>query len=184
MALPKGMKEREYNKFVEDLAGNVAVRVVATDASGADALKQEDSAHVSGDAGTPVWAVRNDTLAALVGTDGDYAPFQVDASGALYVNSKDGNASAPDGAYGIDAVGADTYTTVKTTTKACSHISISLGGSNDAVISIDGGTTDNIYMPANSIKVYDDYQIGSGVNIQAKNATPGSNYTNLTIEVW
>jgi len=45
----------------------------------------EDAAHVSGDYGAFVLAVRNDTLAALAGTDGDYAPLQVDASGALYI---------------------------------------------------------------------------------------------------
>lgn len=46
----------------------------------------EDAAHVSGDAGIMGLAVRNDTLAALADTDGDYAPLQVDADGALYVN--------------------------------------------------------------------------------------------------
>ena len=46
----------------------------------------EDTAHVTADWGTQVLAVRNDTLAALADTDGDYAPLQVDASGALYVN--------------------------------------------------------------------------------------------------
>ncbi len=45
----------------------------------------EDVAHVSGDVGVMSLAVRNDTLAALAGTDGDYAPLQVNASGALYV---------------------------------------------------------------------------------------------------
>ena len=45
---------------------------------------KEDDAHVSGDVGPMVLAVRNDALAALAGTDGDYAPFQVDAAGALY----------------------------------------------------------------------------------------------------
>lgn len=48
--------------------------------------KAEDSAHTSGDQGIMGLAVRNDTLAALAGTDGDYAPLQVDADGALYVN--------------------------------------------------------------------------------------------------
>ena len=44
----------------------------------------EDAAHASGDDGIMPLAVRNDTLAALAGTDGDYAPLQVDAAGALY----------------------------------------------------------------------------------------------------
>ncbi|MCP4677726.1 MAG: hypothetical protein GY854_19855 [Deltaproteobacteria bacterium] len=44
----------------------------------------EDVAHSSGDSGIMSLGVRNDTLAALGGTDGDYAPLQVDANGALY----------------------------------------------------------------------------------------------------
>lgn len=45
----------------------------------------EDSAHASGDYGTQVLAVRNDTAGSLVSADGDYAPLQVDASGRLRV---------------------------------------------------------------------------------------------------
>lgn len=45
----------------------------------------EDSAHVSGDVGQFILAVRNDAEASLVGTDGDYAPLQVDANGRLKV---------------------------------------------------------------------------------------------------
>jgi len=49
----------------------------------------EDSGHSSTDKGIMSLAVRNDTLTALAGTDGDYAPLQVDASGSLYVNIDD-----------------------------------------------------------------------------------------------
>lgn len=45
----------------------------------------EDSAHVSGDAGIEMLAVRNDVLGSLVSTNGDYAPLQVDANGSLRV---------------------------------------------------------------------------------------------------
>ena len=45
----------------------------------------EDSAHTSADTGNFVLGVRNDTLGALGGADGDYVPFQMNASGALYV---------------------------------------------------------------------------------------------------
>lgn len=48
--------------------------------------KAEDAAHVSGDIGSFMLAVRQDTLAASVDTDGDYAALKVDALGALYVN--------------------------------------------------------------------------------------------------
>lgn len=47
----------------------------------------EDSAHSSGDLGQSVLAVRNDAGTSLVSADGDYAPLQVDASGALRVNA-------------------------------------------------------------------------------------------------
>ncbi|MHA1949699.1 MAG: hypothetical protein ACW987_07490 [Candidatus Thorarchaeota archaeon] len=57
----------------------------------------EDSVHTSGDSGSFVLAVRNDTLAALAGTDGDYAPFQVNASGALYVDVSNASITVDDG---------------------------------------------------------------------------------------
>lgn len=47
--------------------------------------KVEDSAHSSGDSGFMPLAVRKDTEGSLVDTDGDYAPFQVDADGKLRV---------------------------------------------------------------------------------------------------
>ena len=47
--------------------------------------KAEDAAHTSGDVGVMPLAVRNDSLATLGDTDGDYAPLQVNAAGALYV---------------------------------------------------------------------------------------------------
>ena len=45
----------------------------------------EDAAHTDGDIGNQVLAVRNDTLASLSDTDGDYSPVQVDALGAVYL---------------------------------------------------------------------------------------------------
>lgn len=59
------------------------VNVVQTASS--DIGQTEDTAHTTGDTGVMVLGVRNDTLAALAGTDGDYAALQVDALGALYI---------------------------------------------------------------------------------------------------
>ena len=50
----------------------------------------EDSAHTSADTGNFILGVRNDTLAALGGTDGDYVPFQMNSSGALFIDIADG----------------------------------------------------------------------------------------------
>lgn len=69
------------------LAGAVAGTEVQVDiVSGGTGSTQyaEDTVHNTGDTGTMVLGVRNDTLAALAGTDGDYAPVQVNATGALY----------------------------------------------------------------------------------------------------
>jgi len=54
--------------------------------SGATNLgKLEDAVHSSGDLGVMALVVRNDSLAALAGADGDYAPLQVNSSGALFI---------------------------------------------------------------------------------------------------
>ena len=50
----------------------------------------EDAAHTTEDTGQFVLGVRNDVLAALGGTDGDYVPFQMNASGALFVDIANG----------------------------------------------------------------------------------------------
>lgn len=52
-----------------------------------DIVYAEDASHTSTDKGAFVLAVRNDTLAALGGTDGDYAPIQVNALGAVYAEA-------------------------------------------------------------------------------------------------
>jgi len=45
--------------------------------------KAEDAVHTSGDVGVMGLAVRRDADTSLVGTDGDYAPLQVNATGSL-----------------------------------------------------------------------------------------------------
>lgn len=55
--------------------------------------KAEDAAHTTGDVGVMALGVRKDTGATIAGTDGDYAPFQLDASGNLRVNIAAGGGS-------------------------------------------------------------------------------------------
>ena len=61
----------------------------------------EDSAHTDTDTGNFILGVRNDTLAALGGTDGDYVPFQMNSSGALFVEVA--SSSGDDSIYVDDA---------------------------------------------------------------------------------
>jgi hypothetical protein len=65
----------------------------------------EDTQHTDGDTGAFVLGVRNDTLASLVTTDGDYAPLQVNADGALYVSvTSSGGVQQVEGNVAHDAV--------------------------------------------------------------------------------
>ena len=66
-----------------------------TGASGATEFA-EDTQHSTGAAGVIAMAVRNDTLAELALTDGDYSVLQVDADGALYVNVARGGGQVED----------------------------------------------------------------------------------------
>lgn len=50
-------------------------------------VKLEDAAHTSGDPGFQLLTVRQDTAAALAGTDADYQPLITDSSGRLHTNS-------------------------------------------------------------------------------------------------
>lgn len=62
-----------------------AFYLAGVNAGGAQLVKAEDSAAVSGDVGVSVLAVRQDTLVSLVDTDGDYANLKLDSLGRLWV---------------------------------------------------------------------------------------------------
>jgi hypothetical protein len=64
--------------------GDVDILSVIPGVGATNLGKAEDAVHSDGDTGVMSLAVRNDTLAALAGTDGDYAPIQVSALGSVY----------------------------------------------------------------------------------------------------
>jgi hypothetical protein len=72
------------NQLVVNADGSLNVNADISVSNGSD--KAEDAAHASGDIGTYILAVRQDTLASSVSADGDYASLKVDAQGALYTN--------------------------------------------------------------------------------------------------
>lgn len=71
----------DYAPLQVDASGNLRISGSITSNFEYD----EDSAHSSGDTGAFMLAVRNDSEASLVDTDGDYAPLQVDSNGRLKV---------------------------------------------------------------------------------------------------
>jgi len=87
------------NKVLNSAETGIQVDIVA------GAEYAEDSAHTSADTGNFILGVRNDTLAALGGADGDYVPFQMNASGALFVEVS--SASGDDSIYVDDADWSD-----------------------------------------------------------------------------
>lgn len=62
----------------------VTVNTVVPGTAATNLGKAEDAVHTTGDTGVMMLGVRNDIIESLVGTDGDYAPLQVSAKGALY----------------------------------------------------------------------------------------------------
>ena len=96
--MANGIKYQSHeilNKVLNSAETGLQVDIVA------GAEYAEDSGHSSTDTGNFVLGVRNDTLAALGGTDGDYVPFQMNASGALFVEVA--SASGDDSIYVDDA---------------------------------------------------------------------------------
>ncbi|ANS05114.1 glycoprotein repeat domain-containing protein [uncultured Mediterranean phage] len=82
----------DYAPLQVDSQGKL--RVTSTGSGGSATEYNEDTQHTAGDAGTMPLAVRNDVAGTLVGTDGDYAPLQVDSSGKLRVTSSGSGGSA------------------------------------------------------------------------------------------
>lgn len=70
--------------------GDVDVTSIIPGIGNTNLGKAEDAPHATGSTGVMPLAVRNDALATLTGDDGDYAPLQVDATGALYTNNQFG----------------------------------------------------------------------------------------------
>ena len=78
--------------------GDVDVLSVVPGTGATNLGKAEDAAHTTGDTGVMSLAVRLDSGASLADTDGDYAPLQVDSSGALRVTGGGGGTE-----YTVDA---------------------------------------------------------------------------------
>lgn len=142
-----------------------------------DITKNEDVAHESGEVGVQVLAVRNDTLAALGGTDGDYAPLQVDADGALYTATSN---SVPAGSAYIgrvrrtDGTTDEVFPTLSAVTSGASGANLLAAGSGSTkhkifymILSVDTAGTVTLsdgmgvhYMAASSNVIVDFRPIG------------------------
>ena len=172
----------DYNPLVVDsVTGGLAVHLVGSSAtqavSGTLAIssvvagtgsthlgKAEDAAHASGHTGVMALAVRNDTVAALAGSNGDYIPFTTDAKGRLWVRNDTFTTRVLSGStrgrpIQITAT-ASTGTTLHTATTTTGeldriYIDLTNTSSSAVTVTIEYGTTGaaselDIVVPANA----------------------------------
>lgn len=101
--------------------GSINVNADISVVNGSD--KAEDSAHASGDIGTYVLAVRQDSLATDTSADGDYASLKVNSLGQLYTLASISSAVADDA--------ADTENPVKVGSRAVDGLLPAISASGD-----------------------------------------------------
>lgn len=132
--------------------GDVDVTTVGTITPGTAATslgKAEDAAHTSGDVGVMSLGVRRDANTTLAGTDGDYAPYQLDANGSVKVaitaGAGSGGTSIADGASftrdttSITPVGAIVETSAPTLTNGdAAGLSMTTGGALRVAVASGG----------------------------------------------
>ena len=87
-------------------------------------------------------------------------------------------------AEGVDVTGADTYTSIFRTEQSCSRLRVTLDAGYDALLSLNGGQTAHMRIPANSYMVLDGLAIPALTELLGKNAVAGQNYTNLRVQAW
>jgi hypothetical protein len=144
----------------------------------------EDAAHVSGDVGTMGLAVRNDTLASLVDTDGDYAPMQVDADGALYVTL---NGEALDDmalantaiAHAQNDVGTSAESAVAAALSNRKYLFIQNLSGKTGYIGGAGVTTANGFKIGNNVTI--ELRAGASVDVQAISTAAASDFRTLEL---
>ena len=118
---------------------------------GGVSLFAEDSAHASGNIGTFVMGVRNDSNTAMTSANGDYSPVAVNANGAVAINDG-GNSITVDGTVSIAAAQFTKTVTPNlilssnstgSIASAVYSISFASNGSAAALVSVDNGITYN-----------------------------------------
>ena len=120
--------------------GDVDVTSIVPGVGATNLGKAIQSAQGTTDTGVPALVVRNDTLADLSGADGDYAPLQVNATGALYVEVK--TSGLPSGA-ATEAKQDVIETTLNSIEGDTSSLAGAVSGTEmqvDVVASLPGGT--------------------------------------------
>lgn len=145
------------------------VQALELDGGGSEDVYDEDSGHTSGDPGGFVLAVRNDSETSLVDTDLDYAPLQVDETGALRVTitgssmasatyPEDSAAANMDNGIFVLAVRNDSATPSTNADGDYSQFSVDSAG---RLMVVDGGASLTVDDGGNSITVDGTVELGA-----------------------
>jgi hypothetical protein len=172
---------------LEALTGSGAAAKTIADLVDAIEAASEDIAGQGVDAKTLADVVDGlDDLAGSIAGDGLAAKTLADVVTALTTLSGHTEALAGLGlpVMGVDAAGQDAYAAiVAAPNRVCRHLHVSVDA-NGAIISLDGGVTDHLSVPANTAWQFSGLAIPALASLRAKNLDPGSHYTNLRISVW
>jgi len=109
------------------------------------------------------------------------------AVGSLEVAVDENTAALASGLpkYDVLAAGADAYAlVVESPARVCHNIRYSLDDGNDAIVSLDEGTSDHFHIVAGTGETITGLLIPAETEIHAKNVSAGNNFTNLRISVW
>ena len=120
--------------------GDVDVTSVIPGVGATNLGKAIQSAQGATDVGVAALVVRNDTLADLSGADGDYSPFQVNATGALYTTVD--SSALPTGAAtsALQTAGNNLLTTIDADTSSLAGAVSGTEMQVDVVASLPAGT--------------------------------------------
>jgi len=120
-------------KIKTDANGELQVDILTTPGTFA-----EDSAHVSGNTGSFVLGVRNDSNAAMTSANGDYSPVAVNSAGAVAIQDG-GNSITVDGGTGVQRTPTITRTSANSSVAAGAYsVSFASVGTANAIV---GGAT-------------------------------------------
>ena len=141
--------------------------------------KAEDAAHVTGDTGVFMLAVRQNTATALAGTDGDYIPLIVDTNGRLHVTDPNAGTGVPT----VPVVTADSAAAIAAGTEDTTIQTADLGGTTKKLAGID--LTASVAFKARIAEVVNGVETNRSILFgQAGNTIqwrpPHKNYFNIT----
>lgn len=149
--------------------GDVDVTSVIPGTGATNLGKAEDVAHTTGDVGVMALGVRQDSLAALAGTTGDYSPLSVNASGALYIQE----GSALNVSAATVTVDSELPAAAALADNAANPTTPTVGA---ALLGFDGTTWDRIYTVA------DGDAVAAGTKGFLILGTDGANYQALATD--